>query len=400
MKEKNQHKTENVISDQELRQLMKQEAHTLNLEYALQSAPYYTLEEILAAKSLKLLQKMSDIFRIPKAKRTEKDEWMAALQKKILNAEQIENFLLYLPEAEWELFQETVSTQHLCRNSLAVDSYPMLQMTGLIELFFYEEQFCLVVPNEIKQIYHDLLNTEFLNNKNFYQLLNCYAQAVTNLYGVIRQEDFVELFNGHNPRQTNAEEVFSILEQFVPFESGYCLWGEYLVSDTLEENEFESAEYYIQRNMLIPRYMPHSEELLQYADWTYYPETQPMRKFKKYLSGQFKLDQDQVESMMEDLGFMARQDIPLQAFFDLLAEYEIEAEYEQMQIIVGHITEIQNNSRHWANNGHTPKELSLAKQKDSDPAKPEPIKAAKPGRNDPCPCGSGKKYKKCCGQAE
>ena len=24
-------------------------------------------------------------------------------------------------------------------------------------------------------------------------------------------------------------------------------------------------------------------------------------------------------------------------------------------------------------------------------------KAAKPGRNDPCPCGSGKKYKKCCG---
>ncbi|MEA4847920.1 MAG: SEC-C metal-binding domain-containing protein, partial [Clostridiaceae bacterium] len=25
------------------------------------------------------------------------------------------------------------------------------------------------------------------------------------------------------------------------------------------------------------------------------------------------------------------------------------------------------------------------------------IKAREPGRNDPCPCGSGKKYKKCCG---
>ncbi|HPW41879.1 MAG TPA: SEC-C metal-binding domain-containing protein [Bacillota bacterium] len=25
------------------------------------------------------------------------------------------------------------------------------------------------------------------------------------------------------------------------------------------------------------------------------------------------------------------------------------------------------------------------------------IKAKEPGRNDPCPCGSGKKYKKCCG---
>lgn len=28
----------------------------------------------------------------------------------------------------------------------------------------------------------------------------------------------------------------------------------------------------------------------------------------------------------------------------------------------------------------------------------EPIKGSKegPGRNDPCPCGSGKKYKQCC----
>ena len=25
--------------------------------------------------------------------------------------------------------------------------------------------------------------------------------------------------------------------------------------------------------------------------------------------------------------------------------------------------------------------------------------ADKVGRNDPCPCGSGKKYKKCCGKA-
>jgi len=32
--------------------------------------------------------------------------------------------------------------------------------------------------------------------------------------------------------------------------------------------------------------------------------------------------------------------------------------------------------------------------------KPAPIQSNEPrvGRNDPCPCGSGKKYKKCCGQ--
>lgn len=29
--------------------------------------------------------------------------------------------------------------------------------------------------------------------------------------------------------------------------------------------------------------------------------------------------------------------------------------------------------------------------------KKAPVRAAKVGRNDPCPCGSGKKFKKCCG---
>ena len=34
---------------------------------------------------------------------------------------------------------------------------------------------------------------------------------------------------------------------------------------------------------------------------------------------------------------------------------------------------------------------------DATAAPPAPAKQAKVGRNDPCPCGSGKKYKKCCG---
>ena len=28
---------------------------------------------------------------------------------------------------------------------------------------------------------------------------------------------------------------------------------------------------------------------------------------------------------------------------------------------------------------------------------PRPVQSEKIGRNDPCPCGSGKKFKKCCG---
>jgi preprotein translocase subunit SecA len=39
---------------------------------------------------------------------------------------------------------------------------------------------------------------------------------------------------------------------------------------------------------------------------------------------------------------------------------------------------------------------------EDEPALPPPVEPVHvdktPGRNDPCPCGSGKKYKKCCGK--
>jgi len=51
--------------------------------------------------------------------------------------------------------------------------------------------------------------------------------------------------------------------------------------------------------------------------------------------------------------------------------------------------------------GHKPKEQNLIFSGSGDePQKKKPVRRAneKTGRNDPCPCGSGKKFKKCCGK--
>ena len=41
----------------------------------------------------------------------------------------------------------------------------------------------------------------------------------------------------------------------------------------------------------------------------------------------------------------------------------------------------------------------IHRQSNYQKAKPATNNSAKVGRNDPCPCGSGKKYKQCCGKA-
>jgi len=45
--------------------------------------------------------------------------------------------------------------------------------------------------------------------------------------------------------------------------------------------------------------------------------------------------------------------------------------------------------------------LSQAHSDTQEKSKPQPVKVEKRvGRNDPCPCGSGKKYKQCHGKSE
>lgn len=80
----------------------------------------------------------------------------------------------------------------------------------------------------------------------------------------------------------------------------------------------------------------------------------------------------------------------------------------QVNEVIRLVMDISNNVRIWENNGYTPNEISEIFDRTN--LKPLPDNSfdfgetnvinmttrQKIGRNDPCPCGSGKKFKKCC----
>ena len=73
-----------------------------------------------------------------------------------------------------------------------------------------------------------------------------------------------------------------------------------------------------------------------------------------------------------------------------------EADEKEMATLLMHF---HNSLRLWILKGHTPQEiischLDPAERKTAVSASRQ--KKKKVGRNDPCPCGSGKKYKNCC----
>ena len=119
------------------------------------------------------------------------------------------------------------------------------------------------------------------------------------------------------------------------------------------------------------------------------------------------------EKWMEHIDAMTelRNGVRLRAYAqrDPVVEYKREGSdmYDQMIALIREDTVRMMYTARVRVHGEEPKREQVARETGASGAEGEesvsntPRKAIKkPGRNDPCPCGSGKKYKKCCGRNE
>jgi uncharacterized protein YecA (UPF0149 family) len=102
---------------------------------------------------------------------------------------------------------------------------------------------------------------------------------------------------------------------------------------------------------------------------------------------------------------MTMNEVPLGELMQfLLREMEV-SDIDDINKMGQMVVEAQNNMPRWSLKGHTPRVLFEEERKHMMPLNDEPspyfqdpVRSQKTaGRNDPCPCGSGKKFKHCCG---
>ena len=90
--------------------------------------------------------------------------------------------------------------------------------------------------------------------------------------------------------------------------------------------------------------------------------------------------------------------------FMALEGRQIEMEsYNVGQALMILLMDAFNHARTWENRGFRQVDLEASAVKEVASTQVvvpmiNPIKSTKIGRNEPCPCGSQKKYKKCCGR--
>ena len=100
----------------------------------------------------------------------------------------------------------------------AADAYPLktaaqgmegiLPFLGYLQAFQHENRQFYVVPKDVRAIYQELATASFLARKKRDNLIHSYAMAAVNLYGVIRQDDLITIFNSQNSKKLAEAELF------------------------------------------------------------------------------------------------------------------------------------------------------------------------------------------------
>lgn len=354
------------------------------------------LTESLAYKTVAELRQLAATYDIKYASKLRKEDLIRAVRASLLERKRLEEVLYIVKPEEWKLFQKAARAPYRSKNT-EQEPYKVLQGLGYLQAFQDRGRLIYVVPEEVRQLYQGLLSDGFRAHKEHSDLVHAYASAAINLYGVIRQDDLIAIFNSQNGKKLTEEDLFSILIRHIALEQGYVLWEEYLVSDAFEKNDYRDVPDLLAQIGDKPRYIPGKAEFLKYADPDYYEPTPFAALMERYLLEDAGLCREVVAELMSELHYAIILESGVKDLFGLLYEYQVPIETDDLQLIADLLSGIKNNTRIWSNNGHTPNEIFEQYEREQF-KKLQSLKAAKVGRNDPCPCGSGKKYKKCCGR--
>ncbi len=275
----------------------------------------------------------------------------------------------------------------------------LLEREGLV---LCEEGDKVIIPEEVREAYEEVRSDELIlrwRKRNW--MYKC-IEAGKYLYGVMSYDALRDLFALRYPNADMAE----IMELF----DSTPLYNQWFTEreGRLVLNGFEKDDYYkyleqqVQGDLTY--YVPTIEEVEELYDQGSLISRDSHQKLKAFIEENFGCDPDtaslKIHDLYETVNNHMRINDAVESFvtgpeFKFPSD-EIRFKFTELYIEMSRDCRIRDNRGHdyyemvalmsLKNSGGAPKKNSTQ------------VKRVKIGRNDPCPCGSGKKYKNCCGR--
>ncbi|MFW5737102.1 MAG: YecA family protein [Halanaerobium sp.] len=370
------------------------------------------LKDFLSTLTKKELTEIRQYWQFEGISQLNKAALIEALNKKI--KEKLKSWLSYQLSRNID-FLEKVITEQKENERVEVNFKDILPPAlynfyyrGILDLIDNEEETSVRIPVDLAEEIAEIISEpEFKNQIKQNEKHKSFARGLLVYYGALKAKQLIEFYDQYFETGEDPDEFFQFLK---------LVEETYLSSYDLERHN----HYYLDPGVINPEeiideiemrpnvdyYLPRKKEILYAGSNEQEKLNSVQREFKKMLINGFPIAKNEAEDIFWEMMLDIKNDLSsIKILQDFANKYEFESE-EQSQEFVRQLNELHNNTRMWILKGHTPNELFEEekkhlqqlpkKEQDGSVGEQTVVKGEKVGRNDPCPCGSGKKYKKCC----
>ena len=359
-----------------------------NLKNIIKKPIKMSLKENLNYMTVAYLKELAEKYEINKVYKMKKQELVDVLTERILD----ENYLI----SNIAAFEERMDYDKILFGSEDNDSIIAFMYSQIGVSFIYDlgnGNAKSIIPDDLVEI----INKIDLNKVNLvkarYSLIFNYIRAFNNLYGVYESKVLINTFNsqnsGNNIQAITEEELQYCLYKYNIFNESVAFDGTYIICGALCMNEDDYKEV-VENQQDKDYYIPSREELLKYSNEYYVEKTKYYDDLHTYLMKIIN-NKRNVDGIILDIHSACVMGIL--NIDTLIARFEIYgisfANVNESKRLLDLCMNFSMHTHKWSNRGWTSYDLNKHNNN---------VISIKVGRNDPCPCGSGKKYKKCCGR--
>ena len=249
----------------------------------------------------------------------------------------------------------------------------------------------ILFPRELAQIFSEWLSDEQVELAVKREFMHMVLMGMTNLYGVFSKEHLRTLWSTYFEGELIDEDMLQILVSSVPGHmQNYEGLGDLIVqTELLAEDDWKEILLHAEKTGY---YEPTLDEIVYYAEFPFDSKGDTYQKLFYFFRKQL-FNVEQVERLMQDVCMMSICDVGIPFILEMVEAFgvfnlSLKERTELMRLVAEHV----RNTRKWTLGGY--REIELPNKDANAPA----VTGKKISRNKPCPCGSGKKYKFCCGK--
>lgn len=332
---------------------------------------------------------------------------------KELIGKNLEKWLQLLDSNQIELLDEIIKNDGLmeCEN-FPLETIRYYRKRGILFSGTYDDTRVLVMPRELQTMISNLLVKDLITSriKKNDKILT-FVKGMLIYYGGITLGQLFKQIKEHLPG-LKITDYYTLMEEFL----AYNLYGIAMrPKTTFIHLDMMDPDYLFQEQQMRDNidYFPLDDEMIKFAARHGLPKLNfVQRNFGRFLQKEYNLSPLLIDEIIHTCIVNINRGERFQNHFDYLQQFIEFQDIEEARRMGKQLQEFHNNTRLWILKGYTPAELSAREirnlrsltDKDEKVRKYEHrkdgsvVRKNKVGRNDPCPCGSGKKYKYCCGR--